>query len=128
VNIELIIPLNDADKRFTKFSHNGRAILNENEALVLSGLVQQIYSMNIERTPFLGKIPILNFFFGIQEKTHDQEELAVVVMPRRPSTASAEVTGTMRSTKEMQNIIIETAPSMGPVPENPKNSRPVKEK
>ncbi|MFA6471975.1 MAG: hypothetical protein WCU00_08040 [Candidatus Latescibacterota bacterium] len=128
VNIELTIPLNDADKRFTKFSHNGRAILNENEALVLSGLVQQIYSMNIERTPFLGKIPILNFFFGIQEKNHDQEELAVVVMPRRPSTANERVTGTMKSTKEMQNIIIETAPSMGPVPENQKNSRPVKEK
>lgn len=128
VNIELIIPLNDADKRFTKFSHNGRAILNENEALVLSGLIQQLYSLNIERTPVIGKIPIINYFFGLKDKSHDQEEMAIVVMPRRPAIAKPDVVNSMRGSDEMQNIIIDTAPKMGPIPDNPKNSRPVKDK
>ena len=126
INIELIIPLNDAEKRFTKFSHNGRAILNQNEALVLSGLIQQLYQMDIERTPFLGKVPILNFFFSAKDRSHDQEEMAIVVMPRRPAIAKPEVVKTMMGSDQMQNIIIDTVPKMGPVPEIPQNRRSVK--
>ncbi|MBN1292337.1 MAG: hypothetical protein JXB48_10905 [Candidatus Latescibacteria bacterium] len=127
VNIELTIPLYDEANRFTKFSHNGRAILNEDEALVLSGLVQQLYKLDIERTPLLGKIPILNFFFRLDDKSHDQEEMVVVVMPRRPSIADKDVESMMKGSDEMQKIIIDTAPSMGPVQDNPKNSRPFRD-
>jgi len=124
VNIELTIPLMDEANRFTKFSHNGRAILNEDEALVLSGLVQQLYKLNIEGTPLLSKIPILNFFFRYDNKEHVQEEMAIVVMPRRPVTAGDQMKRMMQGSEKMQNIIIETAPSMGPIPDIPKNSRP----
>ncbi len=124
VNIELTIPLNDDKNRFTKFSHNGRAILNENEALVLSGLVQQLYTMDVARTPYISKVPILNFFFGMEDKDHAQEEMAVVVMPRRPAIGNTEVTGMMKGSEQLQNIIIDTEPKMGTVPENEKNRRP----
>ncbi|OGV72137.1 MAG: hypothetical protein A2269_05190 [Lentisphaerae bacterium RIFOXYA12_FULL_60_10] len=124
VYIELTIPLNDTANRFTKFSHHGRAILKENEALVLSGLIQQIFKMNIERTPFLSKIPIIGFFCGNKDKNHDQEEMVVVVMPRRPVTAKLEVTESMMGSAQMQNLVTDTAPDMGPIPDNKKNRRP----
>jgi len=127
VNIELTIPLLDEANRFTKFSHNGRAILNEGEALVLSGLVQQLYKLKIEGTPLLSKIPILNFFFRFDDKEHVQEEMAIVVMPRRPTTADDQMVKMMQGSEKMQDIIIETAPSMGPIPDIPKNSRPFKD-
>ena len=53
--------------------------------------------------------------------------MAVVVMPRRPSVAEPQVKSMMRGSDKMQEIILDTAPSMGPVPDNPKNSRPLKD-
>lgn len=125
VNIELTIPLNDSENRFTKFSHNGRAILNENEGLVLSGLIQQIYKTGNERTPFLSKIPLLSFFFKHNSKNHDQEEMVVVVVPRRPAKAAQAVTDTAVGSDMMQDLIIETVPEMGPVPDKSNNRRPL---
>ena len=67
------------------------------------------------------------FFFRTDDKSHEQEEMAIVVMPRRPSIAEDEVRSMMKGSDEMQKIIIDTAPSMGPVPDNKKNSRPFRE-
>jgi len=114
VYIELTIPLQDEANRFTKFSHHGRAILKENEGLVLSGLIQQIKQLNVERTPFLSRIPIIGFFFGHKGTKDDQEEMVVVVMPRRPVAAKAAVLEHMVGSDKLQNLVTKDTPKTAP--------------
>jgi len=126
VTIEFVIPLNDGQNRFTKFSHTGRAILEENQALVLSGLVQQLYSLDIARTPGISKVPLLNYFFGEKNRSHDQDEMVVVVMPRltRPME-KGEMADSFRTSEESGKIVSEAKDVMGDVPELKANRRPV---
>ncbi len=128
VTIEFTIPLNDSEDRFTKFSHTGRAILGENQALILSGLVQQLYSLEIARTPGISKVPLLNFFFGDKDRSHDQSEMVVVVMPRltRPIN-DGKGSFNFRTSEQSNKVLKETEKAMGTIPALKANIRPLEE-
>jgi hypothetical protein len=127
VTLEFTIPQTVAatNRFYTKFSHTGRAVLEKNQALVLSGLVQQLYKMDISRTPGISRVPILNYFFGSKKKDHNQEEMVVIVVPRQSEYASKEIDNKFRSSTHFTDIVSELEERMGPVQDLEKNARPM---
>ncbi len=125
VTLEFLLPNNDSLNRFTKFSHSGRAILEHNQALVLSGLVQQMFQMDVTRTPGLSNMPILGFFFGDKNRDHEQSEMVVVVMPQltRPLTGQG-MNKVFRSSVDAAGLVRNVESGMGEIPDLEENSRP----
>jgi pilus assembly protein CpaC len=52
------------------------------ESIVLSGLVEALSSGNVEKTPGVGDIPLLNLFFSEKTSSKVKKELLVVLTPR----------------------------------------------
>lgn len=83
VDLEFSVPAASGDD-FITFIHKGEAVLSRDQGMSLSGLINEARSRNIDRTPGISQIPILNFFFGQKNLEKDGEELVLLVMPRLP--------------------------------------------
>lgn len=57
------------------------------EAIVLSGLVQNDFTIAEEGVPFLSKIPILGWLFKSQQKTEEKTEMIIYLVPHVESPA-----------------------------------------
>lgn len=92
ISIEVSAPVaiaGTADMAFTKFTTESTIISRSNESIVISGLVQSIQSEFRERTPILGDIPILGFFFSRTRDVIADTELVVIVTPTIPTIVKA---------------------------------------
>jgi osmotically-inducible protein OsmY len=69
---------------FITFRHEGQAILSSGQGMVLSGLINESRSRELTSTPFLGKVPILKFFFSQRGENKEEEDLVLVTIPRVP--------------------------------------------
>jgi len=66
--------------------------VNENQTLVLAGLTFLTNGAVIEKIPYLGDVPILGKLFQRTQKSHERQELIVVVTPRLVTSSSQKQT------------------------------------
>ncbi len=83
LSLEFSVPEANGED-FVTFRHEGEAILSHGQGMVLSGLINEARSRGFTRTPFLGKVPILNFFFSQKEESKESEDLVLITIPRVP--------------------------------------------
>ena len=55
--------------------------IKDGETLVLGGLIQETEKQNISKTPLLGDIPVLGFFFRNSKKETEKSELVITITP-----------------------------------------------
>jgi general secretion pathway protein D/MSHA biogenesis protein MshL len=56
--------------------------IKNNEMLVIGGLINEIKDTDSNFFPMLGKVPILRYLFGFEEKTNEKRELIILLKPR----------------------------------------------
>jgi type IV pilus secretin PilQ/predicted competence protein len=71
----------DAGPRITTREADTTVRVKAGHTLVIAGLIKHTDDRNRERVPFLGRIPILGFFFSRSDKKIEQKELAVFITP-----------------------------------------------
>ncbi len=64
-----------------KRSLESTVIVNDGQMIVLGGLIQGNISLNEERVPFLGSIPIIGNFFRHETRQHRKTNLIVFIRP-----------------------------------------------
>jgi pilus assembly protein CpaC len=70
-----------AEKAFTVFNTESDLVCKQGESVVISGLIQGIKNKFQEKTPILGSIPILDFFFKHKTADDVNKQLVVIVTP-----------------------------------------------
>ncbi len=55
--------------------------IKDGETLVLGGLIQESETQNVSKTPLLGDIPVLGFFFRNSQKETEKSELVITITP-----------------------------------------------
>lgn len=88
VKIEFLVPLPAQNMTFSRYAHEGHAIVGENQALVLSGMIQQLRELEDRGIPGLNRLPILRYFFGHHRNQNEQYEMVVLIHPRIPKTVA----------------------------------------
>jgi len=83
IKLEFSVPEANGED-FVTFRHEGEAILSSGQGMVLSGLINEARSRGLTRTPFIGRVPILNFFFSQREDAEEAEDLVLITIPRVP--------------------------------------------
>lgn len=56
--------------------------VRDNEMLVIGGLISDTKDNDGEFLPILGKIPVLRYLFGYEEKVNEKRELIILLKPR----------------------------------------------
>jgi len=56
--------------------------VKDGEMLVIGGLISEVTDSQGEFAPILGKIPLLRYLFGYEEKEHLKRELIILLRPR----------------------------------------------
>ena len=56
--------------------------VKDNEMLVIGGLISDTKKTDGNFFPLLGKIPVLRYLFGYEEKVNDKRELIILLKPR----------------------------------------------
>jgi hypothetical protein len=87
IELEFSVPEANGED-FITFRHEGEAILSSGQGMVLSGLIQESRSHDLTQTPFVGKVPILKFFFSQRGETKEGEDLTLITIPRVPGRVS----------------------------------------
>lgn len=83
ISLEFSVPAANGED-FITFIHKGEALLGRDQGLALSGLINEARSRGVDRTPYVSRVPILNFFFGKKTQNKDGEELVLMVLPKLP--------------------------------------------
>ncbi|MFC1842435.1 hypothetical protein ACFLYU_02140 [Candidatus Dependentiae bacterium] len=78
-----------------------------NEVLALGGLLKNKEEDDLSRTPILGKIPILGWFFKNKKKTNEKEDLLVLITPHVIDPAESIKEFTKRHVKEYKDTLEE---------------------
>jgi Flp pilus assembly secretin CpaC len=60
--------------------------LKPSESAIIAGLIQKNKSENLNRTPIVGYIPILNWLFRSKTSKEDESELVIIIMPHTPTS------------------------------------------
>ena len=55
--------------------------IKDGETLVLGGLIQETEKQSVSKTPLLGDIPVLGFFFRNSKKETEKSELVITITP-----------------------------------------------
>jgi type III secretion protein C len=66
----------------TRAAINTQAIINENESLLLGGLVRNLSGTDVDKIPVLGDIPVLGALFRREQKQHERTERLFLISPR----------------------------------------------
>lgn len=56
-------------------------VAHDGEAVVLGGMIREVVSENIERTPILGSIPGLGLFFRREVRSRERRETVILIRP-----------------------------------------------
>lgn len=92
VSLEVSAPSADAaggDMAFTTFKAESALSGRIDETIIMAGLAERIRDRFRERTPLLGRIPVLAEVFSERTDRREEKELVVLVTPRVPSVARA---------------------------------------
>lgn len=87
VSLELKIP--STGDEFVKYSHDGFAILGRNDAMVISGLVNELRGHSSTKTPCLGQMPVLKYLFGQDNDVGTRDEMVVLLRPNVPKKTAS---------------------------------------
>ncbi len=71
---------------------SGTVVAKDGLAVALGGLIEEEVSDQREQVPFIGKLPVLGFFFRRQESSRSRRELIVMIRPyifNTPSESAA---------------------------------------
>jgi pilus assembly protein CpaC len=94
---------------------NTNVELKENESFVVAGLINEEWTKNLDKIPFLGDIPILGAFFRDQKLQKTERELVFFITPKlmRPMMAGEkpQFPGVAEPTRE-QNEDLSFVPKM----------------
>jgi type III secretion protein C len=66
----------------TRAAVNTQALINENESLLLGGLVRNLSGTDVDKIPGLGDIPVLGRLFKREAKRHERTERLFLITPR----------------------------------------------
>ena len=66
----------------TRAAVNTQALINENESLLLGGLVRNLSGDDVDKIPGLGDIPVLGRLFKREAKRHERTERLFLITPR----------------------------------------------
>lgn len=56
--------------------------IKDNEMLVIGGLINEIKDNESNFFPLIGKVPVLRYLFGYEEKVNEKRELIILLKPR----------------------------------------------
>ena len=85
LQIDVKVPVTSSgNQELTLETFSSKNIVNcrMGQSIILSGLVQNMRNYSRSRTPILGDIPILGFFFGNKNKSDQDSELVAIVTPK----------------------------------------------
>ena len=97
VRIRLLVSIEDGDVQIsatntsgavvnyptvTRAAINTQAIIDENQSLLLGGLVRNLSANNVDKIPVLGDIPVLGALFRREEKQRERTERLFLISPR----------------------------------------------
>jgi type III secretion protein C len=66
----------------TRAAVNTQALINENESLLLGGLVRNLSGKNVDKIPGLGNVPVLGALFRREAKQQERVERLFLITPR----------------------------------------------
>lgn len=66
----------------TRAAVNTQALINEDESLLLGGLVRNLSGDDVDKIPGLGDIPVLGRLFKRESKRHERTERLFLITPR----------------------------------------------
>lgn len=66
----------------TRAAVNTQALINENESLLLGGLVRNLSGSDVDKIPGLGDIPVLGRLFKREAKRYERTERLFLITPR----------------------------------------------
>jgi len=81
VNIMVNEFLSNADNRVTRLIQTNANVGN-GEILAIGGLVRESESTEIRKTPILGDVPLIGWFFKREQKVREKSNLMVFICPR----------------------------------------------
>lgn len=97
--------------RISKREAETSVVLQNNQTLVLGGLIQDRKTLVRSGIPFLNRIPVLGFLFGSLSETSDKTELLLLITPRvvgNPVDAARVTDEMTRVTPGMRNTILQS--------------------
>ena len=56
--------------------------VKDNEMLVIGGLISEVNDSEGNFAPLIGKIPVIRYLFGYEEKVRQKRELIIILRPR----------------------------------------------
>jgi type IV pilus assembly protein PilQ len=59
-----------------------QVLVDNGETLVLGGIYEQTMRDDVERVPFFGELPLVDWMFKNTSKTDNKEELLIFVTPK----------------------------------------------
>lgn len=110
ISSKLEIEISEPDARnsnqgfvaFTKNSTKTEIALKQGEPLVIAGLLRERTEKSSDAIPVLGRLPLLSYIFGSNEKRTEQTELVIIATPRVITPRSAESTDAVQQSEKMK--------------------------
>jgi pilus assembly protein CpaC len=87
---------------FTKNSTKTEIALKQGEPLIIAGLLREKSEKSSDAIPVLGRLPLLSYIFGSNEKRTEQTELVIIATPRVVTPTSAESTDAVQQSLKMK--------------------------
>ena len=85
LDIEVSVPTSKSgseELNLDKFQVQNTVICQLGQSIVVSGFLQNLRNFNSARTPILGDIPIIRWFFSNRMRTDEDQDLVAIVTPR----------------------------------------------
>ncbi|HLK59960.1 MAG TPA: secretin N-terminal domain-containing protein, partial [Chthonomonadaceae bacterium] len=89
--------------------------VQDNETVVLGGLIRDRTELNTSKLPLLGDLPLVGQFFRAREKTRNKVELMIFITPH----VITSVEGAREMTKQQTSKISQQFPELGKEPNFP---------
>jgi len=56
--------------------------VNNGEMLIIGGLIDKVEKNNSDMAPIVGKIPLIKYLFGVEDKIYEKRELVILLTPK----------------------------------------------
>ncbi len=85
LTIEVSVPTSKSgseELNLDKFQVQNTVICQLGQSIIVSGFIQNLRNFGSSRTPILGDIPIIRWFFSNRKRTDEDQDLVAIVTPR----------------------------------------------
>ncbi len=85
ITIEVSVPTSKSgseELNLDKFQVENTVICQLGQSIIVSGFLQNLRNFGSSRTPILGDIPIIRWFFSNRKRTDEDQDLVAIVTPR----------------------------------------------